>query len=397
MIIFTSPETNRLKELGKNMSSARYYMDTWTLEELQNCAHSCHPDLVQGRDMDLSKYIAELYSKFGGIIRYFMRTPSKHKPFGMWLNQYVNSEIRGRVDDLTSYKDVIKALNVAEDKSTPKSYVLAHIRTLTEERIGDYDEIEAVCGSNYVRDLLVKKIEEELNEESIKAFFTLSGAGSKATAIKGQLFQPIVQRALGETWDGYVEQNAIRYLGDDEQAPIKTLKVQMEAMTVHECRSTLEVQEKLKSSKNLVVSLNESFPIGDSVRRSPPRTGADYDIFQSTVSNEHPLTQNGLNQLKRILPKRHDRGNPEVTILRIFFCVPPHRFRRPRSTLPENPLHIKKQPIHVSKENKERAACPQGLQIHQFALEVNPSLIKGHTTEHAWTANPRVLKRRYSV
>eukprot|EP01138_Halocafeteria_seosinensis_P000717 gb/GECG01000734.1/.p1 GENE.gb/GECG01000734.1/~~gb/GECG01000734.1/.p1 ORF type:complete len:103 (+),score=8.98 gb/GECG01000734.1/:1-309(+) len=76
------------------------------------------------------------------------------------------------------------------------------------------------------------------------------------------------------------------------------------------------MKTKIRTRGRKLVSL--SAILLDFLRRE---IGADYDAFQSTVCNAHPLTQNGLNQLEKFLPKR-DRIDEVGQAL----CIPNPQF-----------------------------------------------------------------------
>jgi hypothetical protein len=119
------------------------------------------------------------------------------------------------------------------------------------------------------------------------------------------------------------------------------------------------------------VGLNESLPVTDFLAKTYGSVTGKFDLLQSTVAKAHVLTEYGLIDLKeRYLPDS-EAGN---IVLRVYFCVPPFRFRKPASKT-KSSLHIEKQPIQKSQRDTTKVKCAQGLVIHQFALEVNPGLL----------------------
>eukprot|EP01138_Halocafeteria_seosinensis_P009449 gb/GECG01009657.1/.p1 GENE.gb/GECG01009657.1/~~gb/GECG01009657.1/.p1 ORF type:complete len:155 (+),score=14.75 gb/GECG01009657.1/:1-465(+) len=134
-------------------------------------------------------------------------------------------------------------------------------------------------------------------------------------------------------------------------------------------RTALE-QDKDSRERRLIESLNESFPVGDFVAISPKGVGADYDFFQSTISNEHPLTEYGLKQLENLLPK-----STAKIVIRLFFCVPPSRFPNPNSALSRQDHKLKFRPIYQSNQDATPVACPHPFRIEQFGLKVDPGVV----------------------
>lgn len=365
--IFTSPDPERLSKLSQLSLTKRMYMDVWSLDELQDWAKKC-----SGPSADR---INTLYDKFGGIIRYVMKQPEEDEEFDSWLQNLIQEAIHQRIENIQDLPGVLNALVVDEKTPRgPRSFVLVHIRTQNEKGIGLLSETTEQCGSDYIRDELAKKMDRILDDAQLEVFFALEGGDGKAASLKGQLFQPIVQKRLCRQWAS--EANMICYLGSKSPAPRKTLGLDKGERTAVECSTRDEIIEQLKDGDHnlVVVPLDESFPLGDFLRPSPPRLGFDYDIFQSTVSNKHPPTQKGLEEVEKTLPKRNGR---DVTAIRLFFCVPPVRFKAPNSTLSRQQHKMAEQPIQVSNDDKRRADCPDGITLEQFALEIRTSWVGG--------------------
>ena len=272
-------------------------------------------------------------------------------------------------------------------KGKDKSYVLVHIQTLDADRIGEMVRTREVCGSDYISELLSLKVEELFDDEQISLYFKLEGGDDRAASMRGQLFQPIVRRALCKPWDEETKQQSTSFLGNtgvngskrvdkkSSNAPPKILT--LNGMELSRCSSSDQVREALQNGgpRTLVESLNKSFAIGDFLGISPSGAGTDYDVFQVTVSNKHRPTANGLEMLSAYLPPT-DRSlrNNGVLKIRLFFCVPPSRFHPPGSTLPPTNHQIGFQCICKSNADKNLGKCPAWLELRQFALEVDPSL-----------------------
>lgn len=224
-VVFTSPDNKRLSLLDKDPGAQSVlYMGTWSLDEVRACASSClglSDDVITAR-------INPLYEKFGGIVRFVLRECPEDEDFDGWIDRQVRKNINTRISSINGLEHLRNALIITEQIGAPKSYVVVHIRIPGEKHIGDITEIEEVCGSRYIRDKLVDKMEETLDQEAMEMFFFVSGGEGKASSLLGQLFQPIVRKALCQRWTETAEKSAICYLGPLTHAPRKRFEADTE-------------------------------------------------------------------------------------------------------------------------------------------------------------------------
>jgi hypothetical protein len=145
------------------------------------------------------------------------------------MSDHIEEEIDKRIKAVKTYRELCEVLKVEEQSSgSQKSYVLVHIRVLGDKHVAALADTDEFCGSTYIRDKVLERMETILDRKQIANFFYLAGGGGRASAFMGQLFQPLVQRILCRPDFWAEEEKHITYLGTCKPKAIDAQQNQQE-------------------------------------------------------------------------------------------------------------------------------------------------------------------------
>jgi len=330
-IVISSPNRRLYKDFEKQNNVTTRFMPVWTWEEIDACYHTCFPSL------DAST-VNKLYDIWGGIPRYVLskaNDPSSlrllesainmvdkaeclhaiggieaneisHRVLHIIVTNYdsIESEDTELLEDLNDIQlnieqdpmkvDDANSMRMYNDYQQCDTSSLSHMLT-------KYIHTTVAFGSNYIREQILTKFEHEKLFD-LRTFLAVSEGSGPVSTLRGLLFEGYAHQVIqaGGRW-------TLRAL-DDNGEDIELSFSKLEKQLFHR-------REDIKNfhQGKYYIPTNKNFATVDSII-------VENYLFQMTVSYNHPIKWNILQQIAHLLPQAQQTNN---YICNLIFVVPP--------------------------------------------------------------------------
>jgi len=315
-VVASSPNRKNYKQIGK-LGEQRYYMPPWSYEELLLLHEHCFDETVTEEQLD------ERYGYYGGVPR------ECFKRFDVGENI-----IQGC--DAEEVMKMIGSTTVA-DQSSWIAHRLIHIVPSD-----DYKRVTIKFGSQKICDAFVSQYYDTCESRFISFINTKTDA--VYANLRGQLFEAYAHRLIAS--GGIFNVRELTSGKNQKSKIVKFPKADTEYFSdmssCVSCSSSSSSSSSVSGSNHgndpkYFIPISKSFAVIDSF--------SDAGLFQMTVSSDHPMIKNHLEEYLKIL---------KLTNPRFYFVVPEDKFDS-----------FKYQPYHSTKNTLLKKQDPI---VSQFAL-----------------------------